>query len=414
MRLLTISAFYPPFVIGGAEICARNLSTWFAARGDEVAVMTAAPTPADACWDVPHDGVRLFRVTTPHLYPVARARDQPGWKKMLWHAQDVLDPRTMAAFDRVLDAVRPDMIHIHWIQGLGYRGLSSIARRGIPTAITLHDLAYPCLRTTMFRNGEECRGQCLDCRASASVKNRYLAAIDRVGFIAPSRAILAQAARFMPIGDRPTFHIPNPNIYPVSRLHHAPAGHLRLVFVGRLERTKGIIFLLDEVLAPLAPGGGFTIEVLGKGPDEQALRARYAGQSWVTIRGQVPLDQVADAMATADLCLMPSLWAENSPGVVFQALAASLPVMASDKGGLPELIVEGHNGLLLPPGDAAAWQAAITALIRAPERLAALRLGAAASASAYGYDTLARRVADAYDIIAGQPARRPGARSGQS
>ncbi len=403
MKLLTISAFYPPFVIGGAEICARNLSTWFAARGDEVSVMTAAPTPADERWGESQDGVRVFRVSTPHLYPVADARDQPGWKKPLWHVQDVLDPRTTANFDRVLDEVRPDFVHIHWIQGLGYRGLLPIARRDIPTAITLHDLAYPCLRTTMFRDGHECLAQCADCRASATVKNRYLRAVPRLGFISPSRAILAQASRFMPTMDRPTFHIHNPNIYPSSALPRPDGAPPRLLFVGRLENTKGIVFLLDEVLAPLAERRRFTLDVLGKGPEEEALRRRYAGKSWVTIHGQVPLQAVADAMATADLCLMPSLWAENSPGVVFQALAASLPVMASDKGGLPELIVDGENGLLAPPGDAPAWTASLELLLDSPDRLRAMRAAAGRSSDQYGYDHLAQRMADAYDVIRTQP-----------
>lgn len=400
MKLLLISSFYPPFVIGGAEICARNLAHWFVEQGHEVSVLTAAPTPADAVWGGDAEGVRLFRVETPHLYPVAAARDQPGWKKAAWHAQDVLDPRTRRVFERVMDAVDPDFVHIHWIQGLGYRGLETFARRDVPVAITLHDLAFACLRTTVFRDGHECEGLCLDCAASAMVKRGYLRDVRRLGFISPSRAILDQAARYLPMEGRPRFHIHNPNIYPASDLAHEPGERLRLLFVGRLEKTKGIVFLLDEVLAPLAERCAFTIDVLGQGPEEAALRDRYSGKSWVTIHGQVPLQTVADRMATSDVCLMPSLWAENSPGVVFQALAGSLPVIASDRGGLPELVIEGENGLLLPAGDAAAWRDAIERLIERPERLSLLRKGAQESSLAYGYDHLARKTADAYVEIA--------------
>lgn len=409
MRVLTVSSFYPPNVIGGAEICARNLSHGLIERGHDVAVLTAAPTPADQLWGERRDGVTMFRVATPHLYPVAEARAAAGWRKPVWHLQDVLDPRNRANFERTLDAFRPDMVHIHWIQGLGYNGLSVFARRDLPVAITFHDLAYVCLRTTMFRDGHECERLCRDCALSARIKRGLLDAVPRLGFIAPSRAILDQVAKFLPIGGRPRFHIPNPNRYPRATVAHAPSDRLRLLFVGRLEQTKGINFLL-ALLAPLAERARFSLTVLGKGPEEDALRARYGDAPWLKIAGHVPLQTVADEMATADLCLMPSLWAENSPGVLFQALAAGLPVMASDKGGLPELIRDGQNGYLLPAGDAAAWTEALTELIEDPGRLAPLRTEAARSAAEFDYDRLVDRMVEAYRAIADrQPAGGNGA-----
>ncbi|MGL1442066.1 glycosyltransferase, partial [Vibrio parahaemolyticus] len=83
----------------------------------------------------------------------------------------------------------------------------------------------------------------------------------------------------------------------------------------------------------------------------------------------VPLQTVADEMANSDLLLVPSLWKENSPGVVFQALGTGLPIMASDRGGLPELVVPGENGFLVSAGDASAWTKAIDAVLAAPQQL---------------------------------------------
>ncbi|MFX7981046.1 glycosyltransferase, partial [Acinetobacter baumannii] len=86
------------------------------------------------------------------------------------------------------------------------------------------------------------------------------------------------------------------------------------------------------------------------------------------------------------LLLVPSLWKENSPGVVFQALGTGLPIMASDRGGLPELVVPGENGFLGSAGDASAWTKAIDAVLAAPQQLEPLRIGAAASAQRYDPD----------------------------
>jgi len=404
MRILSITAFYTPFVIGGAEMCAQNLTDWFVANGHEAAVLTAAPTPADEQWGADKDGYKVYRVSTPHLYPVAATNQQPGWKKPIWHMQDILDPRNEAVFDRVIAEFKPDFIHIHWIQGLGYNGLKVIARHGIPTAITLHDLALACVRTTMFRGIDECAGQCGTCKFSAKVKMGYLRQLPRLGFISPSQANLDRVAELLPIDDYPKFHILNPNRYPAPTVRHSPQARTRLLFVGRLEETKGINFLLG-ILDTLSKDFDFHLTVLGKGPEEPRLREQYGHHDWLELKGHVPQQEVSDIMATSDLLITPSLWAENSPGVVIQALANGLPVMGSDKGGLPELIQPGENGMLVPPGDEALWRAAITDVLRHPEKMAALRESTIRSADRFDYDRLGRQIMAALEHIAAQPAR---------
>lgn len=403
MRILSISAFYPPYVIGGAEICAKNLTEWFAANGHEAAVLTTAPTPEHQAWDMPYEGYRLYRVGTSHIYPVFQASTAPEWKKPIWHLQDLYDPRNEKAFERVIEEFKPDFIHIHWIQGLGYNGLKVIARYDIPTAITLHDLAYVCVKTTMFRGTDECVEQCGTCRFSAKAKLGMLREIPRLGFISPSRANLDKVSALLPIADYPNFHILNPNIYPEPRVTHESSEKVRLLFVGRLENTKGITFII-ELLEQLADDYDFSLMVLGKGPEEEALRQRFGHHDWLTIAGHVPLQQVSDAMAESDLLLVPSLWAENSPGVVFQALGVALPVMGSDKGGLPELIEPGVNGFLVPPGDVDLWRDALVSVLSEPRQLGALRANAAESSDAFDYDVLANRMLKAFAVISGDQA----------
>jgi glycosyltransferase involved in cell wall biosynthesis len=74
-------------------------------------------------------------------------------------------------------------------------------------------------------------------------------------------------------------------------------------------------------------------------------------------------------MVDSDLLCVPSIWFENSPGVVIQALGLGLPVLGSDTGGIPELVEADRNGALVPPGDMAAWQAALERILSDPSRL---------------------------------------------
>jgi glycosyltransferase involved in cell wall biosynthesis len=84
----------------------------------------------------------------------------------------------------------------------------------------------------------------------------------------------------------------------------------------------------------------------------------------VKFHGSVDQATVADFMSHAGVLLVPSLWAETVPGVAVHALWAELPVLASKIGGIPEHVVNGQTGRLLPPGDEAAWSAEIARVVR--------------------------------------------------
>jgi glycosyltransferase involved in cell wall biosynthesis len=95
----------------------------------------------------------------------------------------------------------------------------------------------------------------------------------------------------------------------------------------------------------------------------------------VRFGGRLEREQVAGALAEGDVLLVPSLWYETSALVVQEAMACGLPVVASALGALAGRITHGVDGLLLPPGDVAAWRAALADLAAQPERIAQLRAG---------------------------------------
>jgi len=397
MRILTVSALFPPFVQGGAEISAHNLATWLVDQGHEVSVLTTAPTSADEVWDAVEGGCRIFRVSPPRAYSAFEASRAPGWKKPLWHLQDLFDPRNERMMDRILDVVQPDFVALHYIQGLGYNGLKAIGRRNIPAVFTLHDLGLACVKMAMFSDGKECAGHCAPCKATAKVKLGYLRHIERLGFISPSSANLEKLKTLQPIGDYPCYRALNANRYPVPRTVHEPADHIRILYVGRLHSSKG----LDVALQALDKLGDrrFTLTILGNGPAEAEWRQSYGSRPWIRFGGHLPQQDVADQMAASDLLLVPSIWLENSPGVVIQALGVGLPVMGSDKGGIPELVQPGVNGMLVEAGNVVAWTEALAAVLDHPERLAPLRQNALASADAFAKPVLAGRIFSIFEAV---------------
>jgi glycosyltransferase involved in cell wall biosynthesis len=91
--------------------------------------------------------------------------------------------------------------------------------------------------------------------------------------------------------------------------------------------------------------------------------------------GPIPNDQIGCVLANTDIIVVPSLWYENSPVVIQEARAMGIPIIASAHGALCEKVRDGVDGLLVPPGDVAAWRTAIQRLLDEPDLLPRLRAG---------------------------------------
>ncbi|WEK52485.1 MAG: glycosyltransferase [Candidatus Kaistia colombiensis] len=401
MRILVVAALFPPDGRGGAENSAGNLTGWLARRGHEMAVLTTAASRQEELHGVEVDGVRIWRLRTPHLYPVRDASVAASWKKPIWHGQDHVDPRNRRLVAGVLDAFRPDFVNIHFMQGIGYNALSEIAARRVPTLFLLHDLGLACMRMSMFRDGANCVRPCIGCRISSRYKAALVRRFERIGFCSPSRANLAALAALFPIARYPHTSIPNPNFYAPPRRERTASDRLRLLYVGRLHRSKGVGVLLDAAAA-LAATHRFSLAVAGDGPEGGQLRRRYPDAEWLRFHGYVPEAEVGELMGDADLLCVPSLWQENWPGVAVRALEMGLPVLGSRIGGLPELVEPGVTGDLVLPGDRSAWVEALRRVLVDPAEIGRWRANLEVRRGRFDQDRLGERMLAFMETIAGR------------
>jgi glycosyltransferase involved in cell wall biosynthesis len=159
------------------------------------------------------------------------------------------------------------------------------------------------------------------------------------------------------------------------------------------------------------------VVLTGDGPQRAALEAevrRRGLQDKVLFTGFVAHPQVAGVLAHTDVLVLPSQY-EELGSVLLEGLRAGVPIVASDTGGIPEVVRDGENGLLCPPGDPTAFAQAIDALL-ADARLRR-RMGAAgrARAQAFSWDVLAPQVLAVYERACGRgtPPPTSGAASGR-
>ena len=163
-----------------------------------------------------------------------------------------------------------------------------------------------------------------------------------------------------------------------------------LAFAGRLTAQKALDVALDALDAvPEA-----TLLLLGDGPEraglEQGVRERGL-ESRVRFLGSGSRDDVLRLFRAADVALLTSAW-ENMPHTVLEALAVGTPVLATAVGGVPEVVRDGENGLLVPPGDAAALAVAIRRVVDDPGLRDRLATAAAPSVAGLSEDASLERI----------------------
>ena len=146
---------------------------------------------------------------------------------------------------------------------------------------------------------------------------------------------------------------------------------LKLLYVGRLEPEKGVEYLI-EALDRLRKTEGieFHLDIVGSGPDRNILKKKKEESGvnrYVIFFGHIPSGpNLFEIYERSDIFVLPSL-TEGAPQVLYEAMAKGLPIIATAVGGVPDIIKDGENGLLIPPANPEAIAEAILYLINDEE-----------------------------------------------
>jgi glycosyltransferase involved in cell wall biosynthesis len=184
-----------------------------------------------------------------------------------------------------------------------------------------------------------------------------------------------------------------------------------VLFVGRLVARKGVPTLL-EAARRLAPTLGLRVSVIGEGPERPALEAQVARdglQDVVKLRGRVPSAELVRAYQESGVLVLPAVVdargdTEGLGVVLLEAMSRGTPVVASDIGGITDIVTHDRTGVLVPPGDPAALAAAIQRLATDPalwRRLA--EAGRRRFHEHFSWTAIARRWEETYRAAVSRP-----------
>jgi glycosyltransferase involved in cell wall biosynthesis len=358
LRLVLVTRRFWPLV-GGAERIMASLAVELAARGIPVTLLTArwqSQWPAE----LSYRGVPVLRLTNP---------PQRFWGTLKY----------MRALARWLgdNSSRYDLVYVSMLKHDAYAALRAIGGR-LPVVLRAEGAGSSgdCRWQAEAHFGRRIRRQCQKADAlvapSLAIQEELLAAgysSSRIHYMPNGVPIPAACSPERRLAARASLAAASP-------LLHLVASSPLAVYTGRLDRAKGLDTLLDAWQMLLARRPEAHLWLVGEGPYRKTLEEQIESRG---LFGRVVLagvfDSVEELLAAADLFVFPSQ-EEGMSLALLEAMAAGLPVVASDIPGNRPLIVHGQHGLLVPRDNPEALAAAMRHVLQEPRWAAGL--GAAA------------------------------------
>ncbi|MCP8466859.1 glycosyltransferase family 4 protein [Pseudomonas sp. ZM23] len=390
MKILFLNTLYAPYFGGGAEVMLQSMVEGLKRRGHEVQVLSTGPESGVQSESL--NGVPVLRAGMRNLYWPFSGRRPGPLLRLAWHALDRYNRGMREVLADVLEQSEPDVVVCHNLSGWSIAVWDAIRDAGLPIVQILHDQYLICPRGMRFNKGRHCEQQCGSCallrrsHAKASATVDVVVGVSRfqldvlldAGYFRDSRPhVIYNASPFAPQNDEPA----------VVAAHRP----LRFGFIGTLAPNKGLEWLIDSFQETRCDA---SLLIAGRGDAEyvNALKSR-ADPRHVHFVGY---RKAGDFFRTIDVAVVPTLSQEPFGLVALEACAHHVPVIASARGGLVEIVRDEFNGLLCEPDRPDSLRDAIQRLAQDP----GLRLGLASRARASVESMLSvERMLDEYEAL---------------
>jgi glycosyltransferase involved in cell wall biosynthesis len=336
MKIALVNDKYIHHEGGGAQESVRILAESLAARGHQVSVWATTYRPDQGKTSEIHANVKVTFLPIANVYWPHGKR--PSLLKPLWHAIDAHNPIMAQRVGQLLDEEKPDILHTNILAGFSTAIWAEASRRNIPVVHTLRDYYLICPKGARFKDGGECASPCTSCRFYSMPKKHATRHVDAAVFI--SRHLSHDHFVDSPV--REVIH----NSYKAAGTlpPKTDAGGLKVGYLGRLFETKGIELLIEAIRQT----DSAHLYIAGKGSPGYVEGLHQLAPTRTTFLGTVPPRSLFEKI---DVLVVPSLWHEPFGRVAIEAMAWGIPVIASQRGGLPEIVQSGVNGWLFEPDE---------------------------------------------------------------
>lgn len=395
MKIMLFNTLFYPNIFGGAEKSVQILAEELADLGHQVVVVSTAEQDEVKFFDK----IKAYYIHHHNIYWGGMPRTENRLKIMMWHILDIFNPAVYKALARIVRLEKPDIIHTNMMSGFSSAPWIVAKKFNIPVVHTLREYHLLCLRMSMFKKDHNCTHQCFSCSLATAPK-KYLTNHSYVTHVAGlSDFIINRHQELDYFKKTPCTRIFNgfngTDIKePALREKGSP---LRILYLGRIDKPKGAAHVLEAVKnmdgVELHLGG----EVLDDEIKDGIAHGIYPDH--IKFLGFIKPEQTMDGF---DLLIVPSLWYEPFGRVVIEAYQHGKPVIASNHGGLPEIVLEGQTGFLYDPDNPTDLPKLLQMLIDTPECLATVQEKIYKHLDQFENKSLAREYGRIYEKAAGK------------
>ena len=323
MKIIQVAHSFPPRYEGIGNYC-YQLSKYLAQRGHQVEVYTSRLHSSLPEYET-KDGFTIHRC--PYLGVIGTNRLTLILHKILRTEADIIHAHSYIFLTSNQTALakkikrRPFLLHLHG-------GMELFPSRNFSTNLFFQ------VKNTVY---------------DRTVGRWTIKSADAIASV--SRRDIEIAQRLFHIDESTFYWVPNAVDMDMFGRCNSDSDGLNVVFIGKLEFKKGIDVLIGVMNRVLKERSDAVFTIVGQGSlQRQVERAAKTFPKRVRVLGQVPHEKIPDVLSDATVLLLPS-YSEGLPTVCLEALACGIPVVASDLGGVPEVVIDGQTGYLFPPGN---------------------------------------------------------------
>ena len=403
-RILIAANYYPPTVIGGAEIVAHRHAKLLLERGYSVSVFTRDRNiSSESNYVDMIDGINVTRFHSTKSFP----------------ENNFIIPEAASCFEALLKSSKPDIVHFHNVVELGVNLIRLAKARGFKTVLTLHDPWGFCMRHTLIRDeGNICEyfDQCASCQWDIATGNGYRIPIrlrsDYIRWCVSKADVMISPSSWLKANYEKAgydqSHIVKlsngANLNAVIPILRTSRTCLQFLYVGTIADHKGVDYLLDaaaKLLAVPELNGRWQLTLAGDGPKKGMIvaRIRELQTEAISYIGSVEHAELMQSLSRYDVVILPSIWPENQSAVLLEAMASGAAQIATALGGNAELVEHAKSGFLVTPRSAAALANAMRIMIEEPDLLERFSAQNLARRSVFDDNNTVAKLIEFYDRL---------------
>ncbi len=407
MKIAIISNLYSPFLRGGAEIIAQVEAEGLKKAWQHVFVISTRPRNVKIHGKsiikpvhntVSHDEINevpIWRFTPINIFYYLNDFKHPSFIRLIWHLLDTFNIFSYWTVKKILLKQKPDVVITHNMMGIGFLLPKLFRKLKIKHVHTLHDVQLVTPSGLIIKDKEN------------NLEHKFFKFIGYIKtmrslmgspdiIISPSKFLLDfyNKNKFFPKSKKVV--LPNP-IKDSLNIHKQSSYNLELVFLGQVNKSKGVLDLITNFKK--LKHKYIRLHIVGVGADLAKAKKLAGKDKRIIWHGWLPSAQLLPLLAKMDVLIVPSLCYENSPTVIYESLSLGVPVLASDIGGVAELIQEGHNGWIFPAGDFDIMNQKINNIYKQRDKLKSLKTNCQQSVAKHHIDKYSKKILELIDEI---------------